>query len=307
MTTAADTLDVLGLGNSCLDTWIELERWPAAGDAVGVRAHRQLSGGQVASALVGCRRLGLRTGYLLRTGADAAGRQQRACLAAEGIDLRWSRVVADAPSATAFILHDPGEERTVIWHTDERLHVQAGELTPAMFAGVRALLTDGRDEGAPQAARLARAAGAAVVADCDCFYGHTGELLPLIDHLIVPEAWARTACPEAGSLAAAMAALAAQGPKTVVATRGAAGAEAFHAGAWWHTPAIAVPVLDTTGAGDAFHAGYLYGLLQRWELAQRLRFASAAAALACTAIGAQAGLTGLAAVEDLLARAPASA
>jgi sulfofructose kinase len=61
-----------------------------------------------------------------------------------------------------------------------------------------------------------------------------------------------------------------------------------------------VPVVDTTGAGDIFHAGFIYGLLQGWPLERQLDFACAAAALNCTAVGARGGIASLRAIEELM-------
>jgi sugar/nucleoside kinase (ribokinase family) len=68
--------------------------------------------------------------------------------------------------------------------------------------------------------------------------------------------------------------------------------------------AYRVQVVDTTGAGDIFHAGFIYGLLQGWPIERQLDFACAAAALNCTAAGARGGIQTVAAIEDLMATAP---
>lgn len=68
-----------------------------------------------------------------------------------------------------------------------------------------------------------------------------------------------------------------------------------------YTPAYRVPVVDTTGAGDTFRAGFIYGMKQGWELERQLNFASAAAALNCTALGARGGIKTLQAIEELMA------
>ncbi|HUX66030.1 MAG TPA: PfkB family carbohydrate kinase [Terriglobales bacterium] len=279
---------VLGMGNACLDTQLTLERLPAPGGKAPVLEQRQLAGGQIAGALVGCRRLGLEARFLLRCGDDEAGRRLRAALAAEDLDLAPGRVLAGVPTASAWILRDSSGERIVLWSTDPRLAVEPDEITPALFDGVAALLFDGRDGPAClRAARLARARGIPVVGDLDCHYAHTPELLPWIDHLVVPESFAPPP-----PLAR----------RVVVVTRGERGATGWEQGGEAiASPAFAVPVADTTGAGDAFHAGYIYALLQGWDLAQRLRFANAAAALACGAAGALAGLPRRPQVEALLA------
>ena len=69
-----------------------------------------------------------------------------------------------------------------------------------------------------------------------------------------------------------------------------------------HSCAYHVPVSDTTGAGDIFHAGFIYGLLKDWPLDRQLDFACAAAALNCTAVGARGGIKDVAEIEDLLVK-----
>ncbi|MFN8640397.1 MAG: PfkB family carbohydrate kinase [Candidatus Binatia bacterium] len=99
--------------------------------------------------------------------------------------------------------------------------------------------------------------------------------------------------------------MAAQGPRLTVATLGPGGALACSGGRVRHVPAVRVPVVDTTSAGDCFHAGALYGLLRGWDDARALRFAAAAAALACTRLGGRTSVPALAEVETLSARSAA--
>jgi len=62
-----------------------------------------------------------------------------------------------------------------------------------------------------------------------------------------------------------------------------------------------VKVVDTIGAGDTFHAGFIYGLLQGWPLQRQLDFGCAAAALNCAGMGARGGIQGVARIEELMA------
>jgi sulfofructose kinase len=68
-----------------------------------------------------------------------------------------------------------------------------------------------------------------------------------------------------------------------------------------YAAAFCIQPVDTTGAGDIFHAGFIYGLLQGWPLQRQLDFACAAAALNCTAVGARGGIQPVAAIEHLIA------
>lgn len=277
---------VVGLGNACLDTVLALERLPLAGDKLPLLSQRDLVGGQVAGAMAGCARLGLATRFLLRTGDDEAGGVIRSRLAEAGIGLDLARVIPGAHSARALILREPQGERIVLWDTPAELAVLETEITADVLDGAAALFFDGRDGAAClAAARLARNRGIPVVADLDHHYPHTPALLPWIDHLVSPASFGH-----------------AHGPATVVVTRGAAGCEAWEGDRHLHVPAFSVPVVDTTGAGDAFHAAYIYALLQGWPLPRRLKFANAAAGLACGALGSLAGMPTLDRIEALVAR-----
>jgi sugar/nucleoside kinase (ribokinase family) len=70
-----------------------------------------------------------------------------------------------------------------------------------------------------------------------------------------------------------------------------------------HSAAYRVPVVDTTGAGDIFHAGFIYALLQGWPLERQLDFSCAAAAMNCMAAGARGGIQSIQAIEELMATA----
>jgi sulfofructose kinase len=91
------------------------------------------------------------------------------------------------------------------------------------------------------------------------------------------------------------------GSHTVCATMGEQGALAWDGERFFYAPAYKVPVVDTTGAGDLFHAGFGYGLLSRWDLQHILEFGCAAAGLNCKAHGARGGINPVRTIERLRA------
>ncbi|MDQ3586666.1 MAG: carbohydrate kinase family protein, partial [Acidobacteriota bacterium] len=142
-------------------------------------------------------------------------------------------------------------------------------------------------------AREARAAGTIVSADIDNIYEGLPELLPLIDVLISSKEFPHRLTGITDERAALAEVKARMGTNTLVGmTRGERGALIFHEGKLIETPAFPVPggCRDTTGAGDAFHAGFLYGMLQGEEIETCLTLGCAVAALKCRRLGARAGL-----------------
>lgn len=124
-------------------------------------------------------------------------------------------------------------------------------------------------------------------------------LLPLVDVLVVARQFAERVTGEADP-AAAGPLLLRTGAREVVITDGANGCWYWDASCTLHQPAFEVAVVDTTGAGDVFHGAYLSAWLQGWGPAQRLRFASATAAIKCTQPGGRLGIPATAQVLDFL-------
>lgn len=296
---AAPLFDVVGFGFNTVDHVCVPGR-PLVGDGKArARAYHELPGGQVPTALVALQRWGLRTAYVGPFGDDAGAARQRAALEEAGVDLRATRTRPGLGSHTSIILVDPVTgERTIHWYRPAGLALCADELDRSVLAGGRALLLDADDvDTALPAAQWARAAGALVMLDVDEPGPRTRALLALTDVAIVGDGFPQrhTGCADLGR---ALRAMAAEGPRLVVATLGAGGALAWADGALRYVPAVRVPVVDTTSAGDCFHAGALYGLLAGWDVGRTLQFAARAAALACTVLGGRPSIPSLA---DVLA------
>ncbi|WP_433985124.1 PfkB family carbohydrate kinase [Tunturiibacter empetritectus] len=169
------------------------------------------------------------------------------------------------------------------------------------MVNARALHVDGHDTAAATlAATWARAAGIPVIADLDELYPGVEELIENIDYLIVSRDFPRRLTSEPNLEKALQQIQRRYGCTLVAATLGEEGVVAWDGKQLRHTPAYCVSVVDTTGAGDIFHAGFIYGLLQNWPLSRQLDFACAAAALNCTAVGARGGIQPLEIIEDLM-------
>lgn len=297
-------VDLVGVGLNATDTLIPLANYPVRGSKTEYRAVSIMPGGQTASAVVACQSWGLSTRYVGRLGDDDAGRLHRREFARTGVDPRIAEVPG-AASPQSLIVVDSGGERTVLCRRDDRLLLQPSDLDPSWIVNARALHVDGYETAAATlAARWAHEAGVPVIADLDETYSGVEELLPFIDYLIVSRdfPWRLTGEP---NLERALRRMHERyGCTLTAATLGQDGVLAWDGRQSYLHPAYRVPVVDTTGAGDIFHAGFIYGLLQGWPLDHRLDFACAAAALNCTCSGARGGIRTVAEVEMLMSATP---
>lgn len=288
-------VDVIGLGQNTLDELCVVGRFPTPDSKLRLRAYATQPGGQVATALVALRRWGARVAYCGCFGDDEAGGVSRASLEAEGVDVTAAPVRPRTPNQRSVILVDARSgERTVLWHRATALTLAPAEVPAGRIEGARVLHLDGADgEAAVLAAARARAAGVVTVADIDAAFPELDRLLPLVDVLLVSREFAERVT-GAAEPAAALAALARAGGVVVGVTLGAGGSLVRAGGEELHVPGYAVQVVDTTGAGDLFHAGFIRAMLDGLSFAAALHLANAAAALQCTRLGGRAAIPSLA-------------
>jgi sulfofructose kinase len=293
-------VDVVGVGLNATDTLIPLARYPSCGSKVEFRSANVLPGGQVASAMVACQHWGLRTRYVGKVGEDGAADLHRTEFARCGVEAHLL-AAAGCASQQAFILVDDTGERTVLWKRDDRLTLRPEELEREWIVNSRALHLDGHDTAAAAvAAGWARAAGVPVIADLDELYPGVEALLKNIDYLITSRDIPGRLMGE--DLRKSLPAVQRRyGCRLAAATLGHEGVLAWDGAKFHYAAAFRVETVDTTGAGDIFHAGFIYGLLQGWPLQRQLEFACAAAALNCTAVGARGGIQSLETIEHLMA------
>lgn len=299
--TEPSQVQLVGVGLNATDTLIFLPEFPSCGSKVSLRSVSISPGGQVATAVIACQRWGLRTRYIGKLGDDHAAQVHREEFERAGAET-CLRTVGDCSSAQSIILIDERGERTVLWGRDPRLALRPDELDQKSIIDGRALLVDGCDtEAAITAAKWARDAEVPVIADLDKVYPGMEELLENIDFLIVSRDFPEQIVDEP-DLRKSLPLLYNRFPgRLSAATLGTDGVLAWDGRDFHHARAYQVPVVDTTGAGDIFHAGFIYSLLQGWPLARQLDFACAAAALNCTRAGARGRIAPIAEIEDLMA------
>lgn len=294
--------DVVGFGLNAVDHIVVVPAYPEFNTKVRLIEHSRQTGGQVASALTALQRLGCKTRYIGKCGSDDAGRLVLERLALEGIDQSYVIQVPDAYNQIAYILIDSRNgERTIVWDRDERLAFTPDEINPEAIVSGRILHIDGHDvEADIRAAQIARAASMPVVIDVDNYYPGADRLLPLVDFLITSSDFPRRVTGISSPKEALVKLKEISGSYFVAMTLGKDGVLAYHKNQFIHVPGFEVECRDTTGAGDAFHGGFIYGLLQGYTIEQTLRVANAVAAHKCLSYGAQNGLPTLAELQDFL-------
>jgi sulfofructose kinase len=286
--------DAVGFGLNAVDHLVVMPEYPVFDTKTRLIEHMQSAGGQTASAMVGLKRLGLRTAYAGRFGSDAEGSFGLRTLLDEGVDVEFAETIEGARTQVAFIVIDARTgERTIMWDRDERLAYGASDAPVELARRGRVLHLDAHDPKAcARMASEAREVGTIVSADIDNIYDGLPELLPLIDILISSKEFPRRLTGISDLRESLMDIKARYGCALVGATLGEGGAILYHEGAFMESAAYAVPggCRDTTGAGDAFHTGFIYGLLRGEAIEACLRLANATAALKCRSLGARTAL-----------------
>lgn len=295
------SFDVVGMGLNSADFLAVVPEFPTLNSKMKISQFAKQGGGQVATAMVALSRWGIKTKYIGKVGGDELGSFSLASIRQEGVDVSSVLIESDSTNQFAVILVDGSSgERTILWNRDERLMYREGELRREEVCSGKILHLDGHDiHAAIQCARWAREEGIPTVIDIDKVEPLTGELIQEIDFVITSS---RFPSLFTGIKDQEKALFELQGHTKgfVCATLGEKGAMALMDGEIVYSKGISVKAVDTTGAGDVFHAGFIYGLLQNWELKEILRFANVAAGLKCRDLGGRKGIPTLEEIEPFL-------
>ena len=296
--------DFVGLGYCSRDELCRLPEIPLD-HKVEMLEYRTQGGGPAATATVAAARLGVACAFVGGVGQDDAGRAMLEELASEGIDVSAVRVRAAGGSPISQCWIDPQGRRSVAWTANRLEWLRADEIPAEAIARARLLHLDGHHpEAALAAARHARAHGVTVSYDAGSVRPISAELVGLSDVLIASEHFARAFTGENDPERALRELRAAAPLASVVGfTLGPEGSLFWRPDRMVRVPAFSgMPVVDTTGAGDAFHGAFAAYFLEGRDPFDCARFASAAAAVKCGLLGARAGLPDRAAVEAFLRR-----
>ena len=302
--------DVAGFGLNSIDLVSVVAEYPASNTKQRLQRFARLPGGQIATAMATCARLGWRARYIGSFGDDELGALSRQSLADEGVDISAARTVAGATNQFAVILVDARSgERTVLWDRHPALTTDPAEIPRVAVTSGRMLLVDCHETAASaQSAKYAREAGIPTVIDVEKVRPGIGELLQNIDAIIAAQEFPVALTGHDG-LGRALAAIAREfGAPFVCATLGAEGSLGWCNGREIRTPAFPVDCVDSTGAGDVFRGAFAAACL-KWpagHIEDVLSYANAVSALNCRALGARGALPGPEEVEHLMTARPYS-
>ncbi len=286
--------DVVGFGTNAVDYLIIVPEYPAFNSKIELDDYVQAAGGEIATTTVGLRRLGARTAYVGRFGDDNEGNFGLQTLRDEGVNVRYAEQIADARTQIAFIIVDQRTgERTVIWKRDKKLAFSETDAPVEIAARARILHFTPHDARAClEMARAAKAAGGIVSIDIDNIFEGIEQVLPLVDIFVSSAEFPERLVGIADKKTALREIKARYGCAVVGMTLGETGSLLFCENEFIRTDGFEVPggCKDTTGAGDSFRVGLIYGLIAGETVEQSARIANAVAALKCRAVGARTAL-----------------
>lgn len=296
--------DAVGFGTNAVDFLIQVPFYPSFNSKIELSDYLQLAGGEIATAMVGLKRLGLKTAYAGRFGDDSAGDFGLQSLRDEGVDVRFAEQIKDAKTQIAFIVIDERSgERTVIWHRDKKLAYEKKDAPTEIAALGKVLHLFPHDvEACIALARKAKENGTIVSIDIDNILPKTEELLSYVDILIASQELGEKHFGVTDDYEFLRRLKTKFGCAVTGVTLGEKGSLVYCENEFIETSGYKVPGVckDTTGAGDSFRAGFLYGILNGDSVEDAAEKANAVAALKCREIGARTALPSKEELEELV-------
>lgn len=294
-------MDVIGIGTVCVDEILEIEALPGSDQFVNALGHSCQGGGRVANALSVLGRLGVRAQLLGVAGDDLYGAFCRKDLEFQGVNASGIRTDPGKDTNYCVVLAERSTGcRSIIRRFGTCRPLTLEDLPEEAIRDAKVLHLADMSPVSQAAARIIRESGGTVVMDADEYDPAIQAHLDLIDVFICAKQYFFHKFP-GGNLKEGLEAIRRQGPHTAIVTLGAKGCAGLSGDGYFELPIFPVEVADSTGAGDVFHGGYIYGLLQGWDARESARFASAVSAIKCTALGGRAGIPDLAMVREFLA------
>jgi ribokinase len=281
--------DVTVIGSANLDLVVRVERHPVPGETLLGSSYAEYPGGKGLNQAVAAARAGATTAFVGAVGDDNAGRTLMAVAANDHVDLTHLTVVPDVPTGRALITVDTAGENSIVVVPGANRSIHVSTLPSSSVALVQLEIPLGPVQDALESAREA---GSTTILNPAPATELTPHLLSLCD-IVIPNEH------EVVSLGGTDVLLG-HGVRYVIVTRGGAGVDIHTAdGATTHVPALNTPVVDTTGAGDAFCGNLAARLAAGDSVDQAARWAVVAGGLA---VGRHGAIPSLPTAADVMAR-----
>ncbi len=295
---------LISVGHAALDRIYRINAFPPEPTKVRALESIEIGGGMAANAAVAIARLGGKAELWSRIGDDNSGAIVRAGLKAEKVDIRALQEYDDARTSTSAIIVDGHGERLIVGMRDTAIPSSTASLPMERIKEADAVLADLRWlEATRTVFTRARAEGVPTILDADLGAREAlSDILRVTDYAVF-SAPALREFAHGSTEEQRLADILTRGPKHAGVTLGAEGYAWAEMGRHGRQPGFAVDVVDTTGAGDAFHGAFALCIAEGMSIEDAARFACAVAALKCTRLGGRGGLPTRKEVEAFLARA----
>jgi sulfofructose kinase len=297
--------DLFAIGYACVDYVTIMPHLPKLDEKILVDNLLVQGGGVSATAMVAASRLGARTALMTMLSDDSIGHEIAAELEREGVDMSVTPLRGKGSSAFSFCMIDGKTGlRTIVSMPPTGKRLSRLEVPLGVVCRSKVLFIDGHTTHAQlAAAKAARKTGVRVIFDAGNEKKGMVDLIPHTDVLIASHGFGRDVGGSRDPAAGARALFRMGNLEVAAVTAGKEGSYFCTADGEFHQPAFKVGVVDTTGAGDAFHGAYAYAMVRKWSPRQSAKFAAAVAAIKCTKAGGRTALPRLREVESFLKRA----
>ena len=281
--------EMVGIGSTVYDTLMVLDRFPTEDTKQEGLETKVQGGGPCATALVAARKLGVTAAYMGTIGDDPFGRFMLDDFAHWQIDTSCVRRVPDSVSFhSVVLLCRDTSSRTCIWTRGTVPQPAETDLDFDMLAHAKVLHLDGHMlNAAIQAAKFCRKKGVKVSHDAGGTYPGVENLMPYVDYLIPSEEFALKMTGETSAEAAAQKLYDTYHPELLVLTQGVKGGILLDEKGMRRYDSYKVEAKDTNGCGDTFHGAFAAAKIQGLDNDRACKYASAAAAIKCTRLGAR--------------------
>jgi len=308
-----DRFDVVGIGCCAYDRMFRVEKMPTPDKIVQAFDTAESSGGTTANSLATISPLGARTALITAVGDDIEGKKLIADLNRDGVNTDHIIIKNGCSSAKSEIFVDNDRKRTIIFYGGDALFsLNEREINWNIIEKAAVYYTDlYPPEPCLKGAELAKEKCMKIVFDMQAplsilsTKGITDKYIKRIFELTDIFFSGKEVLVDymnASNVESALKTSYRNFPdKIIIATAGSEGSLIGEGNHIFHIPSYRVPVIDTTGAGDVHHGAFVFAhYLQNYSLEKSARFASIAAGLNCTKLGARTGVPDLNVIEDLL-------